>query len=408
MRISRIFLLGFVFFAFFVNSVFAAFNDVPFNHPSQVAIDYLYDDGVVQGYEDGSFGVFLDVSRAEFLKFVMRAFKVDVDSFSGNGPSFTMFFNDVGSVDWYFYYLYIAYLNGWVHGYEDGSFRGGNGVVSSEALKMLGEVAGWELVEGSFINWYDPYVLYASEHGILLTNLDNYNPSDIIDRTEIAEMTYRAMGDKYGFEVLPLKVEQFVDLDVDFYSQAPFGEWSDERQSEGCEEASILMAVNWANSQSVFSLEKVKETILAISKYEEDVLGTFHDTSLADTYTQIVLNYFEFYNADLRENVTVWDIVNELYDGNLVVVPINGQKVYNPNFTYPGPLQHMVLIKGYDPKTKEFIVHDPGTRNGENYRYSLKEMDMAINDYITGNLSYMPATDKRMIVFKKGSVFAMK
>lgn len=191
---------------------------------------------------------------------------------------------------------------------------------------------------------------------------------------------------------------QFVLLDnVPFTRQAPFGNWADERQQDGCEEASVLMAVRWANGQSL-TLKEAEKEILAISDFELVQYGGFHDTSVADTVARIFVGYFHFNNAEARYGVSSNDIISELQKGNLVIVPANGQKLNNPNFTYPGPIHHMLVIRGYDPKTDEFITNDPGTRLGEMYKYPVSTMMNAIYDYVTGHNEPVPKIIKAMIV----------
>ena len=61
----------------------------------------------------------------------------------------------------------------------------------------------------------------------------------------------------------------------------------------------------------------------------------------------------------------------------------------------------MIVIRGYDAKTKEFITNDPGTRQGENYRYKSDVLINALRDYPTGNHLPIEAERKAMIIIKK-------
>lgn len=192
---------------------------------------------------------------------------------------------------------------------------------------------------------------------------------------------------------------QYILLDVPFTRQAPFGNWDDERQQDGCEEASALMAVRWAKDQDL-TLKEAENEILAASDFEFTQYGSYHDTSVADSITRIYVGYFHFNNAEAHYGISSADIISELSNGNLVVVPANGQKLNNPNFTYPGPTHHMLVIRGYDPKTNEFITNDPGTRLGEEYRYPVSTMMNAIYDYVTGDDEPVPKIIKAMIVVK--------
>lgn len=172
-------------------------------------------------------------------------------------------------------------------------------------------------------------------------------------------------------------------LVVPFVAQAPFGNWADMRQEDGCEEASALMAMRWREGKSLPANEGLRE-ILAIAKYEEDTHGTYHDTSAEDTVDWIFEGYFKYSGARVRYSIQAEDILKTLDEGNLVIVPADGQKLGNPNFVSPGPLEHMLVVKGYDWTTKEFITNDPGTRRGESYRYGMDTLMKSIRDYPTG------------------------
>jgi len=64
------------------NSDSAAFSDVPSSHPYAQAIQWGKESGVLSGYPDGTFGPDRTVNRAEFLKIVLGAKGSDVDSAS--------------------------------------------------------------------------------------------------------------------------------------------------------------------------------------------------------------------------------------------------------------------------------------------------------------------------------------
>ena len=189
-------------------------------------------------------------------------------------------------------------------------------------------------------------------------------------------------------------------LDVPFTSQAPFGEWSDKRQQDGCEETSALMAVFWARGEEL-SRENAKKEILAIAEYEKNKYGGFVDTNAKDTLERIIRGYFNYEKAKTVANITIDNIKAELYQGNLVLVPCNGRKLGNPNYTPPGPERHMLVIRGYDPIKKEFITNDAGTRKGEKYRYKEEILYKAIVDYPTGDHEPIVEDIKSMVVVWK-------
>ena len=188
-------------------------------------------------------------------------------------------------------------------------------------------------------------------------------------------------------------------LDVPFTVQAPFGGWADERQDYGCEEASILMAMRWVRGETL-SPAQAEQEIIAISEFEKENYGDFHDTSAQDTL-KVMKAYFNYENAFVKFDIGAEDIKAELAEGNAVIVPIDGTKVGNPYYTPPGPPKHKIVIRGYDDATQEFITNDPGTKRGEEYRYGYDVLEGALLDYPTGINEPITEIKTAMIVIKK-------
>ncbi len=193
--------------------------------------------------------------------------------------------------------------------------------------------------------------------------------------------------------------ENVVLHDVPFTTQAPFGNWEDARQEDGCEEAAALMAVRWARNEPL-SLSEAEDEIIAISEWQKENYGEFRDVSAEDTYNRILKGYFNINNADLRFGVSVEDIKRELYNGNVVIGHFNGQILNNPYYSPPGPSYHALVIKGYDPSTNEFITNDNGTKRGEGFRYSANTIRNALSDYETGYKEPREEIRKSMIVVR--------
>lgn len=194
--------------------------------------------------------------------------------------------------------------------------------------------------------------------------------------------------------------QNLVLLNVPFTAQAPFGDWSDPRQQDACEEASIIMAMAWVRNKG-FTLQEALQSIIEMAEWELANYGFYQDTSATDT-AKLIKDYFGYTNTEVRKGINANDILAELEKGNLVIVPTNGQRLGNPNFTDGGPPVHMIVVKGYDYNTGEFITNDPGTRKGENYRYSTFVLNDALQDYPTGNHHGPQITgDTAMIIVRK-------
>jgi len=206
---------------------------------------------------------------------------------------------------------------------------------------------------------------------------------------------------------IPIKIEKktssretganLVLYEVPFIAQAPFGQWSNPIYQNACEEAALLMAIMWVRGEKSISKQQATDELKKFADFETEKYNNFYDHSVQDT-AQLMRDYFSYDNLEVKENITIDDIKNELINGNLVIVPINGQILKNPYYTPPGPAEHMILVIGYDFSTKEFITNDAGTRQGEKYRYEENKFYDSIREYSTGYKEPILEIKKPMIV----------
>ncbi len=188
---------------------------------------------------------------------------------------------------------------------------------------------------------------------------------------------------------------------VPFIAQAPLAQWSDSRQQDGCEEATAIMAMAWVNGATKLDKTNSRNLINKISDFEKKEYGEYRDVYVDDVVNNIFKGWFKYEKVKVLKKATLEQIKKELAKGNLVLVPTNGRALKNPNFKSPGPERHMVLIKAYDTKKKQFITNDPGTRNGENYRYNESLLFKAIRAYPTGYHKKIVGTEKSVIIVAK-------
>jgi len=190
-------------------------------------------------------------------------------------------------------------------------------------------------------------------------------------------------------------------LDVPFTSQAPSAQWSDVVYQNACEEAVIVMTMRWAKGTSL-TKEGAEIEIAAIADFQQKTYGHFHDRSASDT-AQLIMDYYGYLNIEFQFDIGIDDIKRELAKGNALIVPVNGQKLGNPFYTPPGPIEHMVVVVGYDSETKEFITNDPGTKRGEQFRYPEDVLDAALRDYATGFHEPITQINRVMIIVRPNS-----
>lgn len=172
-------------------------------------------------------------------------------------------------------------------------------------------------------------------------------------------------------------------ISVPFISQAPLGSWAQPWQ-DFCEEASVVMAAHFV--WGVPLTPKLAEIEMQIIKqYEEIVFKKYKDTSAAET-AAILTHLFGFKNIRVRGIAAASDIKEELDRGNIVIAPVAGRLLKNPYFTPPGPLYHMLVIRGFDDNKNIFIINDPGTRRGNGFVYNQELLTAAIHDWNGGDV----------------------
>lgn len=161
------------------------------------AVSYLYKEGTIQGYPDGSFKPNKSVSRVEALKFIFKGLDQNLKS------GLTFSFSDASVGEWYSDYLATAYSLGVVQGYSDGSFKPAQGVNRVEFLKMIFATLDVTIdpvvLEDPYLDvnnlaWYAPYVQYAKEKNLFPLAGSYFEPSDAMSRLEVAEVIYRLIA----------------------------------------------------------------------------------------------------------------------------------------------------------------------------------------------------------------------
>jgi len=167
-----------------------------------------------------------------------------------------------------------------------------------------------------------------------------------------------------------------VNLSIPFVSQAPFGKW-DDLHNEACEETALIMAKYWLNNQKL-SLAAADQEILSSVSWQMDNFGGHYDLS-AENIIKMAQQYFGFEKIYLTSIKNIDDIKYQLSQDNLVLVPTAGRLLKNPYYQQPGPVYHILVVKGYNDK--EIITNDPGTKHGENFSYSYDNFWSSIHDW---------------------------
>lgn len=199
-------------------SAYGAFSDVNASTDYQQGIQWAYDNGIINGYGDGTFGPNNCVRRAELVKMILE-YKYPgqaTSNVAGSEPNFSDVFNS----DWYYQYIKFAKNKGIISGYSDGYFRPNICVNRAESMKIaVGALFPNEQLvynnsplyyDDKMISdiettaWYAPYARFLFKNRLVGTNHTSFDPayssvnfpaikffpSGEMTRKEVAQMLY--------------------------------------------------------------------------------------------------------------------------------------------------------------------------------------------------------------------------
>ena len=178
-----------------IDVVEGVFSDIA-GHWAAEFIMNLYELGIIEGYEDGTYRPNIEVNRAEFTKMVLAAFDIDVPETVDEAP-----FSDVETGLWYTPYIAKAKELGIVEGYADGTFRPTATVNRVEALKIVLEASGLAIEGGEMVfpdtidgAWYEKYVAFAQLMEVVGGYSDGtFGPENSLLRSEVAKIVWNVM-----------------------------------------------------------------------------------------------------------------------------------------------------------------------------------------------------------------------
>ena len=201
MRRLWLLIISFCFLLVFQPVSAAVFSDVTSSHPNFTAINYLYDQGVIEGYPDNTFRPDQNVNRAEALKIILLGSDILVTEVQEQE-----IFPDVLHGTWYAKYVVKAKNLGIVHGDDyTGLFRPGDTVNLAEALKILLKTNNKTTYSPSYNPyldvpagaWFAPYFEYARKVGLLdQSSSENVYPATPVTRGLLSELMYRLATNK--------------------------------------------------------------------------------------------------------------------------------------------------------------------------------------------------------------------
>jgi len=171
-----------------------AFSDVTSQTDYWRAIYELRSQGIVKGYNDGTFKPLNNINRAESLKIIMLS-----SDFESKGQSNC--FEDIPKGAWFQDYVCSAKFYGFINGYDGNLFKPAQEITRAESLKIAMEVMQIPLINSdinpysdvSLNDWFYKYVVTAKNLELLPFE-DQFYPNQFITRGELSEIFYRALN----------------------------------------------------------------------------------------------------------------------------------------------------------------------------------------------------------------------
>ncbi len=162
------------------------------------ARDYIYtwvEEGLISGYDDGTFRPDNAITRAEFMYIVNRAY-----GFNESVTPADISFTDVSATDangvsiWYYTPVRIAVAAGYISGYDDGTMRPNDPISRQEAAVVItklnnltpdaSKAVGFK-DSASIEAWSKPYIGAVAEATFMKgDDLGNFNPTKNLTRAE--------------------------------------------------------------------------------------------------------------------------------------------------------------------------------------------------------------------------------
>lgn len=164
-------------------------------HWAQTTIQNWVSAGRISGYPDGTFKPQSNVSRAEMVKLINKAFSLQ----SGSAGSFS----DVPSSYWGYSEIQIAAANGYVSGDSSGLFRPNSPLTRAEAAVMLSKIKKLDTTQsynnysdnGSIPNWAKPHISACALSGVMGGYPDgSFGPTKNLTRAEAVVAIDKALN----------------------------------------------------------------------------------------------------------------------------------------------------------------------------------------------------------------------
>ena len=170
-----------------------SFSDVPETASYAQAVNTLASLGVISGYaEDGTFKPDNNITRAEVTTMIVAALNRSADAEGSKGTTKFPDMN-VEAKEWATGFVNIGTTEGFIQGYDDGTFKPDNKVTYAELCVMLVSIAGYGDYAEYLGGWPNGYLSVASDRGIS-KNVSS-SADTAVTRAQVAQMIYNTLLD---------------------------------------------------------------------------------------------------------------------------------------------------------------------------------------------------------------------
>ncbi len=223
-RIMTLAVATLMMFSFLAESCFAkTFSDIhedgqPFLYES---VDYLSDNEILSGYDDGTFKPDKNITRAEASKILANSLGFE-DDYEGEELPFT----DVPKDQWFYKYVAYAYEKEIINGMSPKEFWPQDNVTYEQFVKMVVCAIGeeYEALERGGTNWYTGYLELAEEKGLL--EGVTVRVKEKATRGDCAKILYNAYKNDYLVPVSYTSFEQ--PFEDEFFDEEEIEEFVEE------------------------------------------------------------------------------------------------------------------------------------------------------------------------------------
>lgn len=170
----------------------ASFSDAE-GHTNATAINYLQGQGIIKGYDDGSFKPERSINRAEFVKTIVGSLPDYSEKDLNNCK--TNYFTDTDVNAWYTPYLCYAKEKELIDGYPDGSFKPSQLVNFAEASKIIANAQNL-ITESDADIWFQGFVEGLEENYAIPTSIQTFSSN--VTRGEMADILWRLKTGNQG------------------------------------------------------------------------------------------------------------------------------------------------------------------------------------------------------------------